>query len=170
MSDVQIVICGLGGQGTIFLTRLLAEAAMIEGREVLTAETHGMAQRGGAVQSHVKIGAFEGSTVRRGQADAVLVLDPSRVDPARAFLRPQGACFANAEGAGDGVRSCDAAGEASRQGAPRAGNLVLLGFATRAEPRLFPARAALLDALERLSPQGLGERNRIAFEAGEALA
>jgi len=170
VSDVQIVICGLGGQGTVFLTRLLAEAAMIEGREVLTAETHGMAQRGGAVQSHVKIGAFEGSTVRRGQADAALVLDGSRVEPARAFLRPEGACFANAGGGIEGVRSCDAAAEAARQGAPRATNLVLLGFAARAEPRLFPARTALLDALERLSPQGLGAQNRTAFEAGEALA
>jgi indolepyruvate ferredoxin oxidoreductase beta subunit len=170
MSDVQIVICGLGGQGAIFLTRLLAEAAMLEGRPVLTAETHGMAQRGGAVQSHVKIGAFEGSTVRRGRADAALVLDETRIEPARAFLRPEGSCFANAAAAPEGVRSCDAAGEAARRGVPRGGNLVLLGFAAGEEPALFPARDALLRALDRLSPDGLREQNRMAFEAGEALA
>lgn len=168
--DVQVVICGLGGQGTIFLTRLLAEAAMLEGREVLTAETHGMAQRGGAVQSHVKIGAFSGSTVRRGRADAALVLDAGRVEAGQAFLRPGGACFANAESALPLVRSCDATAVAAERGVPRAANLVLFGFAAGAEPGLFPARVALLEALDRLSPKGAGEYNRMAFEAGEALA
>lgn len=168
--DVQLVICGLGGQGTIFLTRLLAEAAMLEGREVLTAETHGMAQRGGAVQSHVKIGEFSGSTVRRGRADAALVLDAGRVEAGQAFLRPQGACFVNAEGALPLLRSCDATAAATQRGLPRGANLVLFGFARASEPDLFPARAALLEALDRLSPKGLGEHNRMAFEAGEALS
>jgi len=168
VKDVQIVICGLGGQGTIFLTRLLAEAAMLEGREVLTAETHGMAQRGGAVESHVKIGDFSGSTVRRGCADAALVLDPGRAEAGQAFLRRGGAWFATAPL--DGVCSCDAAAVAEENGVPRASNLVLLGFAARAEPSLFPAREALLSAIGRLSPEGLGEPNRVAFEAGEALA
>jgi len=167
--DVQIVICGLGGQGTVFLTRVLAEAAMLEGREVLTAETHGMAQRGGAVHSHVKIGAFEGSTVRRGRADAALALDASRVDAARAFLRTGGACFANAGEAVEGVRACDATAIAARENAPRGTNLVLLGYAAGREPSLFPAREALLGALERLSPPAARASNRKAFEAGERV-
>ncbi|MCX5883025.1 MAG: 2-oxoacid:acceptor oxidoreductase family protein, partial [Deltaproteobacteria bacterium] len=48
----QIIISGVGGQGVLFVTRLLAEAAMMKGYPVLTSETHGMAQRGGTVVSH----------------------------------------------------------------------------------------------------------------------
>ncbi|MDH3344895.1 MAG: 2-oxoacid:acceptor oxidoreductase family protein, partial [Desulfobacteraceae bacterium] len=45
----QIVISGVGGQGVLFVTRLLAEAAIMKGFSVFTSETHGMAQRGGTV-------------------------------------------------------------------------------------------------------------------------
>ena len=47
MLEQQIIISGVGGQGVLFITRLLAEAAIQKGHSVLTAETHGMAQRGG---------------------------------------------------------------------------------------------------------------------------
>jgi len=168
--DVQLVICGLGGQGTVFLTRLLAEAALGEGREVLTAETHGMAQRGGAVESHLKLGSWDGSTVRRGHADGALVLDESRIAAGEGYLRAGGACFANAARGPEGVRACDASGIADERELPRGANLVLLGFASAAAPELFPGRAALLDALERISPPAARETNRRAFLAGEETA
>jgi len=170
MRDSQLVICGLGGQGAVFLTRLLAEAALREGGEILTAETHGMAQRGGAVESHLKLGDFHGSTVRRGCADGVLVLDASRLEAGRAFLRADGACFANAVDGPEGVRACDATRIAAEQQFPRGTNLVLLGFATASAPELFPARAALLEALAQLSPPAASEENRRAFAAGEEAA
>jgi indolepyruvate ferredoxin oxidoreductase beta subunit len=49
----QIIISGVGGQGVLFVTRLLAEAAIKKGLAVFTSETHGMAQRGGTVLSHL---------------------------------------------------------------------------------------------------------------------
>jgi indolepyruvate ferredoxin oxidoreductase beta subunit len=165
-----MVVCGLGGQGTVFLTRLLAEAAMVERRPVLTAETHGMAQRGGAVESHLKFGGFHGTTVRQGRADVVVVLDASRLEAARRYLHPEGACFANAEAAAGDVRACAATRIAHEREFPRGTNLVLLGFATAAAPELFPGRAALLDALDRLSPPAAREANRLTFEAGETEA
>lgn len=168
--NLQLVICGLGGQGAVFLTRLLAEAAMVDGRAVITAETHGMAQRGGAVESHVKLGEFAGSIVRRGRADAALVLDESRIGAGQQYLRPGGACFADAGSAAPGVRACDASRLARERNLARGANLVLLGFAAAAEPGLFPRRAALLDALERLSPPAARQENRAAFEAGEGAA
>lgn len=164
--DVQLVLCGLGGQGTVFLTRLLAEAALEERRPVLTAETHGMAQRGGAVESHLKFGGFHGTTVRQGRADAVLVLDASRVEAGQRYRHPSGTCFANAEGDLDGVRTCAATRIATEHGFPRGTNLVLLGFAAASAPDLFPGRGALLAALDRLSPPAAREANRRAFEAG----
>ena len=50
----QIVISGVGGQGVLFVTRLLAEAAILKGFSVFTSETHGMAQRGGTVSADLK--------------------------------------------------------------------------------------------------------------------
>ena len=54
----QIIVSGVGGQGVLFITRLMAEAAIKKGLSVLTSETHGMAQRGGTVLSHIKAGNF----------------------------------------------------------------------------------------------------------------
>ena len=56
--ETQIVICGRGGQGVLFLTRLLDEVALSRGNNVISFETHGMAMRGGSVVSYIKIGNF----------------------------------------------------------------------------------------------------------------
>ncbi|MBI2920806.1 MAG: 2-oxoacid:acceptor oxidoreductase family protein [Planctomycetes bacterium] len=158
----QIVIFGLGGQGILFLTKLLAEAAAIEGRGVIVSENHGMSQRGGAVESHVKIGDFAGPLVRRGRADATLAIDPARLGDARAF---GGECFANAAAA-EGARALDAAAIARELGNARAANIALAGFAAAARPDLFPARASLLAALEKISPPKAIESNRKALLKG----
>ena len=50
------LLCGVGGQGTVLASRLIAAAAMNRGLDARTAETIGMAQRGGCVTSHVRIG------------------------------------------------------------------------------------------------------------------
>ncbi len=50
------IIVGVGGQGSIFASGVLGETALREGYEVISAETHGMAQRGGTVEVHVRIG------------------------------------------------------------------------------------------------------------------
>ena len=63
----QIVVSGIGGQGVLFVTRILAEAAIERGMEVLTSETHGMAMRGGTVISHVKAGPFTSPLIRTGR-------------------------------------------------------------------------------------------------------
>ena len=53
----NVLLCGVGGQGTVLASRLIALAAMEKGMEARGAETIGMAQRGGSVVSHVRIGA-----------------------------------------------------------------------------------------------------------------
>ena len=169
-SGCQIVICGLGGQGILFLSRVLATAAMLDGDDVLTAETHGMSQRGGAVEAHLKLGDFESSLVRPGSADAVLVLDASRVGAGLGMLRPRGSCFANATGSHAGVKAVDAAGEARALGNPRGQNLVLLGYAATRAPDVLPTREGLRAALAQCSPPSAQASNREAFERGAELA
>lgn len=166
----SLVICGLGGQGVLFLTKLLGEAALLEGRPVLTCETHGMAQRGGAVYSHVKIGDFDSPQVRRGRADAAIALDASRRGAAQIFAGPAGKLFVNGPANPADPAVCDAAGVAAAMGFPRGLNLVLLGFASKRAPHLFPAPDALVEAIRRLSSPETFERNRQAFLTGAARA
>lgn len=55
---VELVICGRGGQGVVFLTRLIGELVTEKGLDVVSSETHGMAVRGGSINSHLRIGSF----------------------------------------------------------------------------------------------------------------
>ena len=170
----QLVLCGLGGQGIVFLSRVLAEAAVLDGDAVLTAETHGMSQRGGAVEAHLKLGDFASSLVRPGSADAVLALHETRIGTARGMLRPDGACFANAPeahpGAATGAVTVDVGGIAQEMAFERGQNLALLAFAAGRRPDLFPSKPSLLAALEALSPPAAVEDNRRAFGRGGELA
>ena len=130
----QVVLSGVGGQGILFLSRLLAEAAIAGGFPVLTSETHGMAQRGGVVVSHLKVGGFDSPLVRTGRADLLLVLKEENVALHREFLADGGTLVVNAPvptDAGPRVRvhAVDADALALSAGAPHAVNLVLLGFA-----------------------------------------
>ena len=130
----QIVLSGLGGQGILFLSRLLAEAAIAGGFPVLTSETHGMAQRGGVVVSHLKVGGFDSPLVRAGRADLLLVLKEENLPLHREFLADGGVLIVNAPvyidaGPGMQVHAVDADALALSAGAPHAVNLVLLGFA-----------------------------------------
>jgi len=130
----QIVLSGVGGQGVLFLSRLLAESAIACGFPVLTSETHGMAQRGGVVVSHLKVGGFDSPLVRRGRADLLLVLKEENVVLHREFLADGGVLIVNARVPADPdprlqVHTVDADALALSAGARHAANLILLGFA-----------------------------------------
>ena len=73
----NIVLCGVGGQGTVLASKLIAAAAMKKGLSVMSAETIGMAQRGGSVFSHVRIGDDVCSPmIARGSADLIVGFEP----------------------------------------------------------------------------------------------
>lgn len=150
MANQQLIISGVGGQGILFVTRLLAETAIRKGLAVMTSETHGMAQRGGVVISHLKIGDFASPLVRPGCADGLLALKAENLPLHRHFLRPAGWVVVNAprapEWTGGALHSLDADRLALELGNPQALNLLLLGFAVA---RLAPA-AALFCSLDEL--------------------
>jgi indolepyruvate ferredoxin oxidoreductase beta subunit len=93
----QIVISGVGGQGVLFVTRLLAESAMAKGFPVLTTETHGMAQRGGTVVSHLKVGDFSSPLIRPFSADGLLALKPENLAQHGGFVKPGGWAVVNSD-------------------------------------------------------------------------
>jgi indolepyruvate ferredoxin oxidoreductase beta subunit len=130
----QIVISGVGGQGVLFITRLLAEAAIQQGLPVFTSETHGMAQRGGTVLSHLKVGDFSSPLIRPGQADGLLALKAENMAQHAAFLKPEGWAVVNGKAELSDeyrARGCvlDADRLATEIDIPRAVNLIVMGAA-----------------------------------------
>jgi indolepyruvate ferredoxin oxidoreductase beta subunit len=160
----RILISGLGGQGILTLTRVLAEAAMLGGHEVLTSETHGMAQRGGAVLSTVKVGPFHGPLLCFGEAEIGLFLHGGTVAVHGDLLHPAGSAFVNGP-AQRGQAGVDATRLAGAVGAPRAANLVLLGFAARSG-RLFAEPEGLEQAIATVAGGRHLPGNLAAFRAG----
>lgn len=145
----QVVISGTGGQGILFLTRLLAEAAMHEGFDILTAETHGMAMRGGTVISHVKVGPFKSPVISRGKADCGLFLTASNLDAHGAFIKPSGKCLVNTCNAGNYCH-IDATTLAADCGSQVVANLVLLGYAVQ-HKALFCGSKVIEETIKKLS-------------------
>ncbi len=134
MPEQQLIISGVGGQGVLFITRLLAEAAIRKGYPVLTAETHGMAQRGGTVISHLKVGSFTSPMIRPGQADGLMSLKEDNLSQHGFYLKRAGWAVVNCPKRPEKDRDgplfyADADAVACGLDAPRSVNIVLLGVA-----------------------------------------
>lgn len=88
---VSVVFAGLGGQGVLTASHILAKAAFDEGYDVKASELHGMAQRGGSVTSDVRYGQHVLSPmIAFGEADYVVALDATQVEYARRWQSAQG--------------------------------------------------------------------------------
>jgi indolepyruvate ferredoxin oxidoreductase beta subunit len=196
----QIIISGVGGQGVLFVTRLLAEAAISKGFSVFTSETHGMAQRGGTVVSHLKVGDFSSPLIRPGAADGLLALHAESMGQHGAYVKPDGWIVVNSRiGVSSGVsgsgppsvpssvhipvhkpiHNIDATKIARESGNPKSVNLVVLGFAlgrtllsAAGGAGMVVSKADILSVLEsRLSGNpGMLEASVWAVEAGHARA
>ncbi|HEX7430677.1 MAG TPA: indolepyruvate oxidoreductase subunit beta [Candidatus Limnocylindrales bacterium] len=153
---VNVVLAGLGGQGVIKASDILADAALRAGLDVKKAEVHGLSQRGGSVTSDVRFGTKVLSPmVPRGEADFLLVLAASEVDVARGVLRPGGTLLAP-----DLIPEDELPNKRSL-------NVALLGALSfyldlPAELMLEAVRAAL--------PEKLHAVNSAAFQLGRKLA
>ena len=94
----SIVLVGVGGQGILLASEILARAAMLEGFEVKTNEVHGMAQRGGSVVAQVRYGPVVHSPlVARGKAQELGALEQIEALRFAEFLRPDGLAVVNAQ-------------------------------------------------------------------------
>ena len=76
MKRIKILFTGVGGQGILLASRLIGEAALAEGIPVSLSEVHGMAQRGGVVESNVMLGGIEGPIISMGEADILVGFEP----------------------------------------------------------------------------------------------
>ena len=95
LMNKDILLCGVGGQGIVLVSKLLAAAATASGEKVHSAETIGMAQRGGSVTSHVRIGAAYSPLIPRGKADLMLAFEPSEAVRNLPYLKEGGTVIVN---------------------------------------------------------------------------
>jgi indolepyruvate ferredoxin oxidoreductase beta subunit len=88
----NILITGVGGQGAVLASKILAQCALQRGEAAHTAETIGMAQRGGSVTSHVRLGdGVFSPLIPKGTADIVLGFEPAEAARCLPYLSPKGA-------------------------------------------------------------------------------
>lgn len=188
----DVLIVGIGGQGTILASNVLGDACVIEGRHVRGAETHGMSQRGGSVETHIRIDGKFGSLIAPGTADLLIAFDVLEAVRYRHFLKPDGVMVVNREivvptsvfsgkqpvptideveaelKAGNAkVILVDATGIAAKAGNPLAANIVLLGAAS---DKLPLAAESLSEAVRRNVPPKTVQINEKAFDLGKEAA
>jgi len=93
----QIVVAGFGGQGVVFLVKVLSICAAKRGYKFLGTENHGMSQRGGSVSSHIKIGDFYNPLIDFSQADLLIGLDKDEAVLNLPYLKRGGKVVVNAD-------------------------------------------------------------------------
>lgn len=179
MDTINMVLCGLGGQGILFMTKVLAQAALEKGFDVMGAETHGMAQRGGSVVSHLRFGEASGSLVMTDSAQFLMALEEVEGYRNLPFLARGGRMFVNSGSPGFPrqevrdylarreilARSLPASALAGERGAPLSSNLALLGYFSAFDEG--PIRYEEMRAtVERISPERFRETNLGIFDAG----
>jgi indolepyruvate ferredoxin oxidoreductase beta subunit len=186
MSVTNVLIAGVGGQGVILSSEILALAALADGRDVKQGEFHGVAQRGGAVFSHIRFGDRVHSPLSpRGQVDYLLALEKLEALRYAHFVGPGGTIIMNdhtvepvrmadtrpypegvedfLEGKGFNVVTVEATKKAIGLGNYRAANVILLG--TLAGHLDIPDEV-WEETLKNRIPERLLPLNRQAFAAG----
>ena len=190
MKTTRLIIVAVGGQGNLLASKVLGEAALIEGVPVRMSEIHGMAQRGGVVESAIVFGDATSSIISDGEADILLGFEPAETLRAlkrcnknthvitnTATLPP----FTVAIGKGEypdverieeliaaktaGLVSLDAMALAKEAGSPMSVNIVLLGALIRTGALGF-ARENVEEAIRRRVKPAFVEMNLAAFELG----
>lgn len=177
--NLQLILSGVGGQGILFSTRIFTELALEKGYDVIGSEIHGMAQRGGSVISHVKIGDYASPLVRQGTADMLFAFDRDEAYRSLAFLKKGGLCFVNSpredfwdpgiEGylEKNGIRaySFPADKVALALDAPRSANLALIGYALSVPDMPFTYED-VKETVVRISPPRFKDANLKVFDIG----
>jgi indolepyruvate ferredoxin oxidoreductase beta subunit len=193
MDTFKIVVAGVGGQGTLLASRLLADAAISSGMHVKIGETYGMAQRGGPVMGHIQIGGETNNPqIRKGEADVLIGFEPAEaVRRGVTYLKEGGLAIINTRvtapvevvsgmreypdmekmlgllrNVTDDIHLFDATGIAEEAGDPITTNIVMLGAITRSGLLPYDEKAVVETLKAGLKPRFL-EMNMRAFELGK---
>lgn len=190
LKPIDVLMVGVGGQGTILASKVLSAAAQLAGYDIKMSEIHGMAQRGGSVSTQVRLGEKVFSPlITEGSADVIMAFE--RLEALRwlGYLKPGGSMIINDQAiapvpvlaglaeypaeiiayiktAVPETLAVDALTIATECGEARAANIVLVGALAR---RLPIPLETWQKALEARVPPKFIEANRAAFNAGYNL-
>ena len=190
MTSKNIMIVGVGGQGTLLTSRILGKLAINAGYDVKLSEVHGMAQRGGSVVTFVRYGdKVNEPIVEEGQADVLIAFERLEALRYLHFLKKDGVVIVNdwridpitvvtgvAAYPEDVIETLkekrraivvEATAEAKKLGAPKAFNIIVLGAAAR---HMGFEKEDWLRVIETTVPPKTIEVNKQAFEIGYALS
>ena len=187
METKNIMIVGVGGQGTLLASKLLGRLLLGKGYDVKVSEVHGMSQRGGSVVTYVRYGSRVCSPIiDKGQADIILSFELLEAARWTEYLRPGGKIITNTQqvnpmpvitgaasypqglvekmtAAGMDVDAIDALSLAEKAGSAKAVNLVLMG---RLAKWFDFSDQEWMDAIEKSVPAKFLEMNKKAFALG----
>lgn len=188
MMKLDVVFCGVGGQGVVVLSDIFCEAALIDGFDVAKAEVHGMAQRGGSIVAHARLGdKVQAPLIERGKADVVLgfeILETARQLPmlkrdgtvvVNTKYMPPNACFGKPLTQKEllgmlkrrtcAVHEIDALSIANELGNPLVVNTIMLG-ALSALPETLVKRESFEKAIAARFKEKYVKVNLQAFQLG----
>jgi len=194
METTRLIIVAVGGQGNLLASKVLGEAALISGVPIRTSEIHGMAQRGGVVESAIVFGDATSSIISDGEADILLGFEPAET------LRALNRCnketnvitntatlppFTVSIGKGvypevDNIKellkekcaslvAIDAMKLAKEAGSPMSVNIVLLGALVQSGSLGF-TKENVIEAIKRRTKKSFLDKNLKAFELGYEAA
>jgi len=186
----DIILAGVGGQGILSIAYVIDNAALADGLFFKQAEVHGMAQRGGAVQSHMRLsdGTIWSDLIPKGQADLILSVEPLEALRYLDYLRPDGTVVTSStpyrnipdypeiDRVLEAVRRApraivvDSEKLAKEAGTVKAQNVVLLGAAASFLILKEESLLATIDALFRPRGPVVLEANLKAFALGRKAA
>lgn len=189
MTTKNIMIVGVGGQGTLLTSRILGGITTKAGFDVKLSEVHGMAQRGGSVVTFVRYGDLVSEPiVEEGQADVLIAFERLEALRYAHFLKKDGVIIVNDQridpitvvtGAvqypeqiietlreNHNVIAVDAMAEAKKLGNPKVFNTIIIGVAAK---RMDFEKEKWLEVIEQTVPPKTVEINKAAFEAGYAI-
>lgn len=192
MSRKDILLCGVGGQGTVLASKILARCAIARGESAHTAETIGMAQRGGSVTSHVRVGDSHAPLIPMGGADAMIAFEPAEAARSIGYLKKGGVAVVNTAAVKPVTDTLSSSGYtpeimleylkklpvrvvfvdgeaiAERCGSPRVVNMALLGAAA-ATGAIGTSMDELKNVVTTLAPK-FRDANLMALEMGAKAA
>ena len=187
METKNIMIVGVGGQGSLLASKLLGRLLLTRGYDIKVSEVHGMSQRGGSVVTYVRFGdKVYSPVIDKGQADYIVSFELLEAARWTEYLKPGGKIIVNTQqinpmpviigaaeypenlvekmtAAGIDVDAFDALTLAEQAGSPKAVNIVLMGHLSR---NFEFTEEEWMQAIEASVPAKFLELNKIAFAMG----
>ena len=187
METKNIMIVGVGGQGSLLASKLLGRLLLTRGYDIKVSEVHGMSQRGGSVVTYVRFGdKVYSPVIDRGQADYIVSFELLEAARWTEYLKPDGKIIVNTQqinpmpviigaaeyprqlvekmvAAGIDVDAFDALSLAEQAGSPKAVNIVLMGHLSR---NFDFTEEEWMQAIEQSVPAKFLELNKAAFRLG----